>query len=108
MATETVTDAIDMEVELHNAAQISILINWIERARAASEAFEYALQLDPAFKERCRENRWFSADWDNEESEALVFLLNLQGHAICRVIQHNEAVNKARYEANKLKTMQGR
>lgn len=90
MADNTLMHRIDIACALDSAKHISVLLQWIERARNMAETFDH-LRRDEKFQQRCRENRWFPLPWEESESDALADLMTLQESCIRRVIAENES-----------------
>ena len=76
---------------MESAKHISVLLNWIERARELADAFDHLRQYDDGFKKRCTENQWFPVAWDESESQALTDLVSIQEGLIREVITRNNS-----------------
>lgn len=85
MANETVNHRNENELALESAKHISVLLNWIERARELSDTFDHLFMYDDGFKARCKENHWFPVAWDESESQALTDLVSIQEGLIRKV-----------------------
>lgn len=78
------------DAELRDVRNITILVQWIERARLLSEKVRFWQQHSPQFAKVTDSYSFDAPSWEDAESEAFLHLAIQQESKLCDLMKHLE------------------